>query len=160
VVRVRVLLADDHAEFLSVAARLLGSNYDVVAAVGDGQAALDESARLAPDVLVLDISMPVLSGIEAARRLTAAGSAAKIVFLTVNRDVDSVRAALAAGALGYVIKDRLVADLRAGRLADQVPPHGTLNRVRRTVGLPAAVPAGGRVPPATSGSAGNGGGPA
>ena len=56
--------------------------------------------------------------------------------------------------------DRLVADLRAGRLADQVPPHGTLNRVRRTVGLPAAVPAGGRVPPATSGSAGNGGGPA
>ena len=55
--------------------------------------------------------------------------------------------------------DRLVADLRAGRLADQVPPHGTLNRVRRTVGLPAAVPAGGRVPPATSGSAGNGGGP-
>ena len=73
--------------------------------------ALDESARLAPDVLVLDISMPVLNGIEAARRLTAAGSAAKIVFLTVNRDVDSVRAALAAGALGYVIKDRLVADL-------------------------------------------------
>jgi len=109
--RVRVLLADDHAEFLVATARLLGPDYDVVAAVCDGQAVLDEAARLKPDVLVLDISMPVLSGVEAARRLTAAGSAAKIVFLTVNRDVDSVRAALAAGALGYVIKDRLVADL-------------------------------------------------
>jgi DNA-binding NarL/FixJ family response regulator len=109
--RVRVLLADDHADFLAAAVRLLGSEYEVVAAVGDGQAVLDEAARLEPDVLVLDISMPVLNGIEAARRLTAAGSGAKVVFLTVHQDPDSVRAALAAGAQGYVVKCRLVSDL-------------------------------------------------
>jgi DNA-binding NarL/FixJ family response regulator len=109
--RVRVLLADDHADFLAAAARILGSEYEAIAAVGDGQAALDEAARLGPEVLVLDISMPVLNGIETARRLRAAGSGAKIVFLTVHEDADSVRAALAAGALGYVVKCRLVSDL-------------------------------------------------
>ena len=109
--RPRILLADDHEAFRAVAARLLEPEFEVVKTVGDGQAAIDAAASLDPDILVLDISMPVLNGIEAARRLTAAGSAAKIVFLTVNRDVDSARAALAAGALGYVIKDRLVADL-------------------------------------------------
>jgi DNA-binding NarL/FixJ family response regulator len=109
--RISVLLADDHAQFRAAAARLLGSEYQVVAAVGDGQAVLDEAARLKPDVLVLDISMPVLNGIEAARRLTAAGSCTKIVFLTVHQDPDSVQAALAAGAVGYVVKCRLASDL-------------------------------------------------
>src|SRR5262245_4391185 len=109
--RVRVLLADDHTDVLAAVARILESEYDVVAAVGDGQAALDAAARLEPDVLVLDISMPVLGGIEAARRLRPAGSGAKVVFLTVHQDADSVRAALAAGAQGYVVKCRLVSDL-------------------------------------------------
>ena len=109
--RVRVLLADDHAAFLAAAARILESEYDVVAAVADGRAVLDAAARLEPDILVLDISMPVLNGIEAARRLLAAGSGAKVVFVTVHEDPDSVRAALAAGAQGYVVKCRLVSDL-------------------------------------------------
>jgi len=109
--RVRVLLADDHAETRTVVARILEPDYEVVAVVGNGQATLDEAARLEPDVLVLDISMPVLNGIEVAHRLAAAGSSAKVVFLTMHQDTDTARAALATGASGYVVKCRLVADL-------------------------------------------------
>jgi len=109
--RASVLLADDHQEFLGVVARHLEPYFDVVRTVGNGQAMLDEAARLAPDVVVLDISMPGLSGIEAARRLRATGSRARIVFLTVHSDQDYVRAALGAGAVGYVLKSELASDL-------------------------------------------------
>ena len=106
-----MLLADDHKDFLGVVTRLLEPEFVVVKAVGNGQALIDEVARLEPQVLVLDISMPVLNGIEAACQLRAAGSRAKIVFLTVHQDPDYVRGALAAGALGYVVKSRLASDL-------------------------------------------------
>ncbi len=106
-----MLLADDHTAMLDRVRRLLEKDYEVVGAVRDGQAALDAVEELDPDVLVLDISMPVLSGIEAATRLKQAGSKAKIVFLTVHDDPDFVREALAAGALGYVVKPRLASDL-------------------------------------------------
>jgi DNA-binding NarL/FixJ family response regulator len=106
-----VLLADDHDAVLTVAARLLGQEFEVVRAVRDGQAVLEAAAKLRPDVVVLDIAMPVLSGLEAARRLQADGGAAKVVFLTVYEDPDYLRAARAAGALGYVVKDRLASDL-------------------------------------------------
>ena len=109
--RVRVLLADDHQDFLEAVARLLEPEFEVVQTAGDGQRLIDEAARLEPDVLVLDISMPVLNGIEAARQLRGAGSRAKIVFLTVHQDPDYVRGALEAGALGYVAKSRLASDL-------------------------------------------------
>jgi DNA-binding NarL/FixJ family response regulator len=109
--RVRVLLADDHKDFVAVAARLLQPEFEVVKTVGDGQELLEEAARLEPDVLVVDISMPVLNGIEATRQLRAAGSRAKIVFLTVHQDPEYVHAALAAGAQGYVAKSRLATDL-------------------------------------------------
>jgi DNA-binding NarL/FixJ family response regulator len=72
---------------------------------------LEEAARLEPDVLVVDISMPVLNGIEAVRQLRAAGSRAKIVFLTVHQDAAYVHAAVAAGANGYVAKCHLATDL-------------------------------------------------
>ena len=109
--RARVLLADDNDEFLSVTTHLLEPEFDVVATVGNGQAAVDEVGRLKPDVLVLDISMPVLNGIETARRLSTAGVQTKIVFLTVHEDLDYVRTARVAGATGYVFKSRLVVDL-------------------------------------------------
>jgi len=108
---VRVLLADDHQSFLAVVTRLLEPEFEVVKTVGDGEALIDEAAKLAPDVIVLDISMPKLNGIEAARQLKATGSRAKIVFLTVHEDMDYVRGALAAGAHGYVVKPRLASDL-------------------------------------------------
>jgi DNA-binding NarL/FixJ family response regulator len=109
--RARVLLADDHASFRALAAQLLEPEFEVVRSVGDGQTAIDAAATLEPDLLVLDISMHVLNGIEAARQLKAAGSKTKVVFLTVHKDPDYVRAALASGALGYVAKCRLVSDL-------------------------------------------------
>jgi DNA-binding NarL/FixJ family response regulator len=109
--RARVLLADDNEDFLAVAARLLEPEFEVVKTVGDGQALIDQAAILEPDLLLLDISMPVLSGIEAARQLKAAGSNAKIVFLTVQEDPTYLRSALATGALGYVVKSRLACDL-------------------------------------------------
>jgi DNA-binding NarL/FixJ family response regulator len=83
----------------------------VIKCVSDGQSALDEATALEPDVLVLDISMPTLNGIETARRLTAAGFKGKIVFLTVHCDQDYVHAATTAGATGYVVKCRLASDL-------------------------------------------------
>jgi len=109
--RIRVLLADDHKDFLAAAARLLQPEFEVVKSVGDGRALLEEAVRLEPDILVIDISMPVLNGIEAARQLRAAGSTAKIVFLTVHQDPEYVHAALAAGAQGYVAKCQLATDL-------------------------------------------------
>lgn len=112
--RVSILLADDNQEFLAVETRLLEPEFEVIKTVCDGQAALDEAARLHPDVLVLDLSMPVLGGIEAARSLRAAGSRIKIVVLTVHSDPDYVRAALETGALGYVLKCRLASDLVHG----------------------------------------------
>ncbi len=109
--RIRVLLADDHEAMLERVARLLKTECDVVGTVTDGQQALDAAMELEPDVLVLDISMPVMNGIETARRLKEAGSETRIVFLTVHDDPDFAREALEAGALGYVIKQRIASDL-------------------------------------------------
>src|SRR5258705_363200 len=106
-----VLLADDHGDFLATVVRHLEPHFDVVGAVSNGQALVDAAVRLVPDVVVLDITMPVVNGIDAARRLKAAGSRARIVFLTVHADPDYVHAALGAGALGYVLKSELASDL-------------------------------------------------
>ncbi len=107
----RVLLADDHRDFLAATARLLEPEFDVIDTVGDGQSLVETVPRDDPDLLVIDITMPVVNGIEAARQLTAAGARAKIVFLTVHADEDYVRAAQAAGGLGYVVKSCLASDL-------------------------------------------------
>lgn len=96
---------------LAVVAQLLETIFDVVGMVGDGESLLEAASDLQPDVLVLDISMPVITGIEAARRLKKSGNAARIVFLTVHEDPDFVRASLAAGAFGYVVKPRVATDL-------------------------------------------------
>ncbi|HYR50160.1 MAG TPA: response regulator transcription factor [Candidatus Eisenbacteria bacterium] len=109
--RASLLLADDHAEFLAAVVRHLEPHFEILRTVGDGRMVIAEAARLVPDLIVLDISMPLMNGIEAARQLKVAGSAAKIVFLTVHADLDYVRAALGSGALGYVLKSELASDL-------------------------------------------------
>ncbi len=109
--RVRILLADDHREILKRVVHLLQGEFEVVGAVNDGQALLEAASKLRPDVVVLDISMPVMSGLEAADRLRGVGSKAKVVFLTVHEDPDFVHASRASGALGYVVKPRLTSDL-------------------------------------------------
>ncbi len=111
--RIRVLLADDHEAMLERVARLLRTECDVVGTVTDGQQALEAARELKPDVLVLDISMPVMNGIETAHRLQEAGDKTPIVFLTVHDDADFAREAMEVGALAYVIKQRMASDLVA-----------------------------------------------
>jgi DNA-binding NarL/FixJ family response regulator len=109
--RRRVLVADDLAPVLGAAAALLRESFDVVATVSDGGAALETTLNLEPDLVVLDISMPVLSGIEVAQELKRRGSTAKVVFLTVHEDSDILKTCQAAGGLGYVIKLFMDTDL-------------------------------------------------
>lgn len=116
--KTRVLLADDNIQVLEYVRDFLSANCcEVVGVATDGQAAVSAAAQL-PDVVVLDLSIPVLNGIEAARRMKEANPSIRIVFLTVEKDPDACRAALEAGACGYVLKPRLVTDLiRAVELA-------------------------------------------
>ena len=109
--RMRVLVADDLTAVLNEVADLLGKSFEVVDMVSDGRAALDETLKLEPDLVVLDISMPEMSGIEVARELKKQHSKAKIVFLTVHQDSDILATCLAAGGLGYVLKVLMETDL-------------------------------------------------
>jgi len=109
--QVRILLADDHREMLTRVVHLLQDEFEVVGAVNDGQALLEAAAKLRPDVVILDISMPVMNGLEAAHLLKEAGCEAKVVFLTVHEDPDFIHESLVQGALGYVVKPRLTSDL-------------------------------------------------
>jgi DNA-binding NarL/FixJ family response regulator len=109
--RPRILVADDHQPVQERVREILQTSYEVIGTVGNGIELVDEAKRLRPDVIVLDISMPGMTGIEAAHELREAGSAAKVVFLTVHERVEFVHACLAEGALGYVIKPRLNVDL-------------------------------------------------
>ena len=111
--RIRVLLADDHEAMLDRVTDLLADDCDVIGTAIDGRQALEAAMELKPDVLVLDISMPVMNGIETARSLKELGAKTRIVFLTVHDDPDYAREALEAGALGYVIKSRITSDLVA-----------------------------------------------
>jgi DNA-binding NarL/FixJ family response regulator len=107
----RIILVDDHPELLALTIGLLDSEFEVLKTFASGTAMLEEVAQLAPDLLVMDISIPGLNGIEAAVKLRASGSSAKVVFLTVHEDEDYVHSALATGAQGYVVKRRLASDL-------------------------------------------------
>jgi DNA-binding NarL/FixJ family response regulator len=111
VVRARILLADDHKDIRAKVIEELDSEFEVVGAVADGNALLKAASQMKPDVCVVDICMPVINGIEAATQMKASGSRVKIVFLTVHEDPDFLQAALDAGALGYVVKSRVVTDL-------------------------------------------------
>lgn len=90
----------------------LECEYLVVRAVRDGQEMLDAESETKPDAVVLDISMPIMNGIEAATLLKQRDSGARVIFLSVHDEPDFLQAALATGALGYVIKARMASDLR------------------------------------------------
>jgi DNA-binding NarL/FixJ family response regulator len=109
--RPRLLVADDHRAMLDSLVGLLSGEFDVVATVSDGLSAVTKAALLEPDLLVLDIAMPGLNGIAAAVRLKESGSSAKIVFVTNLKNREFVQESLALGEIGFVDKDRLVADL-------------------------------------------------
>jgi DNA-binding NarL/FixJ family response regulator len=100
-------LADDHLEFLEAEIALLRPHFELVGTATDGASLISEVERLNPDVVVVDITMPVMNGIDAVRKLVDSGSAAKFVFLTINTREEFVDACLKAGARGYVWKSRM-----------------------------------------------------
>jgi DNA-binding NarL/FixJ family response regulator len=111
VTRIRVLLADDHEDFLRQLRGELDPQFEIVGTAENGEAAINAIGRLDPDVLVIDISMPILDGIHAAARLRDAQCRTKIIFLTIHEQSDYVSAAFAAGATGYVTKLHVGSDL-------------------------------------------------
>src|SRR2546422_9354908 len=100
----RVLLADDHTIVAEGLRSLLEGEFEFVGAVGDGRALLDAARKLKPDVIVADISMPLLNGLDAARQLKRDGITAKIIFLTMHAEAQLAAEAFRAGASGYLLK--------------------------------------------------------
>jgi DNA-binding NarL/FixJ family response regulator len=109
--KMRVVLADDHRGLLEVVRSLLKTEVEIVGCVDNGESLFESAMELHPDVIVTDISMPRLSGLEAVDRLRESGCSSKIVFLTVHSDPDFVSAGLKAGALAYVLKASIATDL-------------------------------------------------
>jgi DNA-binding NarL/FixJ family response regulator len=102
--RPRVLLADDHALIAEGLARLIGDVADLVGQVNDGLRLVEEARRLRPDIIVADITMPGMSGIDAMRQLKSEGSASRFIFLTIHADARLAAEAMRAGASGYLLK--------------------------------------------------------
>ena len=107
----RVVLADDLPEVLQKVTQLLKDDFDIVGSAQNGREAIEVAKAFNPDLLVLDISMPILNGIQVASQLKRSGCRAKVIFLTVHEDRDYVDAAFSVGALGYVLKSRVATDL-------------------------------------------------
>jgi DNA-binding NarL/FixJ family response regulator len=107
----RLFLADDHQTVLDTVAAMLAPDFTIIGTAHDGDTLLKAVTCLNPDLVVLDVSMPVYNGIEVARRLKERGCRAKLVFLTVHDDEDFAHEALQAGAAGYVVKASMAAEL-------------------------------------------------
>jgi DNA-binding NarL/FixJ family response regulator len=113
VAKVRVLIADDHPAMLANIRLALNDEFEVVGEAENGLQVCQAALKLSPDIIVLDISMPVMDGLQAARKLQKTKTHARIVFLTVHEDPDFVTAAFSSGASCYVAKSRLSSDLKA-----------------------------------------------
>jgi DNA-binding NarL/FixJ family response regulator len=109
--RPRVLVADDHQAILDRVRDQLADEFEIIAMVPGGQAAFDGILVLKPDAVVLDISMPCMSGLEVAKRLSDLPNPPRMVFLTVHEDQDFMDAAAGVGASGYVLKRNLITHL-------------------------------------------------
>jgi DNA-binding NarL/FixJ family response regulator len=106
-----ILIADDHKMFAQGLAGLLEDEFDLVGSVENGQALIDEALRLKPDLIIVDISMPVLNGLDAVRRLTQKNIGSRVVFLTMHADRRLLREAFQCGGVGYVLKQSAGAEL-------------------------------------------------
>ncbi|HRI51362.1 MAG TPA: response regulator transcription factor, partial [Pseudomonadota bacterium] len=109
--RPRILLADDHTLLLDGMCKLLENDFTLIGTVANGRELLAEAERLMPDVILLDISMPLLNGLDAARQLKQRGVRAKLVFVTMHNGADYVKEAFRAGASAYVLKHAAAAEL-------------------------------------------------
>ena len=110
VTKATVILADDHAGMIDKVAEIIGQECTIIAKVRDGVASIEAAIRLQPDIIVLDIAMPKLSGIQAARELKKLGLRTKVIFLTVQEDSDCIEAASELGA-SFVLKPKMYPDL-------------------------------------------------
>jgi DNA-binding NarL/FixJ family response regulator len=110
-VRLRILLADDHTIVVEALRTLLEKTYDVIGTVPDGRALLREAPKLKPDLIVLDVGMPLLNGLDAAARLKQSLPDVKLVFLTMKDDPNLAAAALNLGPVGYVLKSSAASEL-------------------------------------------------
>jgi DNA-binding NarL/FixJ family response regulator len=110
--RPRILMADDHLMLLEAFRALLEPEFEVVGTVTDGRMLLEEFSRLHPDVVLIDVAMPLLNGLDAARHLKAQRPSVKLIFLTMNPNPDLAGAALRLGASGYVLKSSAVQELK------------------------------------------------
>jgi two-component system, NarL family, response regulator NreC len=113
--RIRILLADDHAVVRQGFRMILGaqSDLEIVGEAGNGREAIELASTLRPDVVVMDVTMPELNGIEATRRMTAENPHIRVVALSMHKDSVYVREILRAGARGYLLKDSVADDLVA-----------------------------------------------
>ena len=109
--RPRLLLADDHPAVLRATDTLLKPHFDIVGTAIDGATLVSEAVRLNPDIIVADITLPIMSGIDAAHLLHGSAPSSKIVFLTVHLEQQFVEACMGEGALGYVLKSHMKAHL-------------------------------------------------
>ena len=109
--KLRILIADDNAQFMRKMASVLEHEFEVVATAADGQSAVESARSCQPDVLVLDLEMPALNGIDVTRNLADPRTGPRAIICSVETDPEIVEAALQAGALGYVFKSRIETDL-------------------------------------------------
>ncbi len=134
--RPRVLIAEDHALLREAFLKLLEANHNVVGTVGDGHALLDTAPRLKPDVIVLDIAMPLLNGFDAASQLKKIMPYVKLIFLTISEDPDLVCEALRLGGSGYLLKRSAPSELfQAIQEALRGRTYVTPQMAQRTNGL-------------------------
>jgi len=137
--RSRILIADDHNLVAELCRKLLETEFDVVGVATDGRALLRAASELRPDVVVLDIAMPVLNGLDAGRQLIQTWPSVKLVYLTMNPDVEVAAEAFRRGASGYLLKTCAAADivlavrdvLRGKSYISKALPRDTINFMRR-----------------------------
>jgi DNA-binding NarL/FixJ family response regulator len=110
--RPRILLADDHTMLLEAFRALLEPDLEVVGTATDGRMLIEEFTRLKPDVVVIDVGMPLLNGLDAGRQLKALQRSVKLIYLTMNPEPDLAREALRLGASGYVLKSSAASELK------------------------------------------------
>jgi DNA-binding NarL/FixJ family response regulator len=111
--RPRVLLADDHRLLVDLLSSVLEPRYEVVGSVTDGHSLLEAAERLRPDIIVLDIGMPQLNGLDAGRKLKAKNAQVKLIFMTMNQDPYLVGEAFRAGASAFLLKQHAASGLTA-----------------------------------------------
>ena len=109
--RARILIADDHVMVAAALKQLLASDFEVLATVHDGRSLVLAAQTLSPDVVLVDVSMPLLNGLDAAERIKRSSPVTKIIYVTVNHDPDLAAESLRRGADGYILKSCAASEL-------------------------------------------------